>query len=148
VIGPRRTPEHSEQVALELAALEASVPTPDAGVPLALVVASDADVRSYVSDSLRQDPSLDVVATGSVASALDQAARHTPRVLIAAHAERAVLRHLPGVPAVLLSDEVPPAETADARRLATLVVLRGAFRVERLLEVVASLLARTDGDPG
>ncbi|HMA25630.1 MAG TPA: hypothetical protein VKP00_16575 [Gemmatimonadaceae bacterium] len=114
---------------------------------MALVVASDADVRVYVSDSLRELIILDVVAAGSVASALDVAARCALRVLVVAHAERAVLRHLPAVPAVLLSDDVPASEATDARRLAPLVVLRGAFRVQQLIDVVASLLAGSDGPP-
>ena len=52
------------------------------------MVASDGDMRVYVTDSLRQLIALDVVAAGSVASALDVAARCTPRVLVVAHAER------------------------------------------------------------
>ena len=130
-----------------MAALLASAPAVNGSAQIALVVASDADVSAYVSDALRQGISLDVVAMRSVALALDAAARCTPRVLVVAHAERAVLRHLPGLPAVLLSDETPPAEVTHARRLAPLVVLRGAFRIERLLDVVASLLAGGDGTP-
>lgn len=141
-----RTPGHSEQVALELAALElAAAPRPDAEAQLALVVASDFDVSAYVSDSLRQGTSLDVLATRSVASALEAAARRRPLLLVVAHSERAVLRHLPGVPTVLLSDDARSAEATDARRLAPLVVLRGAFRAERLLDIVTSLLAGSNG---
>jgi hypothetical protein len=128
-------------VALELAALEASTPlSPNANAAFVLVVASDADVGAYVSDALRRGIGLDVVAMGSVALALDAAARRRPLVLVVAHTERAVLRHLPGVPAVLLSDEAPTSDATHAR-FAPLVVLRGAFRAERLLDVVASLLA-------
>ena len=135
------THQHSEQVTLEVAALLACSPSSDADVPIALVVASDADIRDYVSGSLRQGLALDVIAMPSVATALEAATRQTPRVLVAAFAERAVLRHLPGVPAVLLSDEVPVSDTRDAPRLAPLVVLRGAFRIERLVDVVSLLLA-------
>jgi hypothetical protein len=143
----RRVPEHSEQVALEVAALLGASPASTTDEPIAFVVAAVADIRDYVCGSLRQSTSLDVLAIGSVALALDAAGRRTPRVLVAAYAERAVLRHLPGVPAVLLSDDVPPADTRDAPRLAPLVVLRGAFRVERLVDVVASLIAGGDGSP-
>ena len=131
--------EHSDQVSLEVALLKSSSPD-EAHVRVTLVVASDNDVRAYVSDSLRQNYPRDVIAVGSVASALDTAARHTPRLLVASYTERAVLRHFPAVPAVLLSDNVPQAETMDTR-LAPLVVLRGAVGVQRLLEVAASLLA-------
>lgn len=127
--------------------LLASASQGDKSGRVALVVASDADVRVYVTDSLLQLIALDVVAAGSVASALDVAAGCTPQVLVVAHAERAVLRHLPAVPAVLLSDDVPASEATDARRLAPLVVLRGAFRVQQLIDVVASLLAGRDGPP-
>jgi len=53
------------------------------------------------------------------------------------------VRHLPAVAAVLLSDDPSAPEAVDASRLAPIVVLRGAFRGARLLEVIASLL----GDP-
>ena len=141
----RPAPGHSEQVELEVAALLASAPPLDASAQIALVVASDADVTVYVSDALRQVIALDVVTVRSVALALEAAARGAPRVLVVAHAERAVLRHFPGVPAVLLSDEVPPSAMTAGRRLAPLLLLRGAFRVERLLDVVASLLAEDNG---
>jgi len=42
--------------------------------------------------------------------------------------------------AVLLSDDASVAEAVDARRLGPIVVLRGAFRGARLLEVVATLI--------
>jgi len=143
----RPTPVRSEQVSLEVALL-AYESLGEAGTPIALVVASDADVRAYVSDALRQRGAVDVVATGSVASALDAAARRTPHVLVVSHAERALLRHLPAVPAVLLSDDAPGSEATDTRRLAPLVVLRGSFRIQRLLDVAASLLAGGDGTLG
>jgi hypothetical protein len=131
----------SEQVSLELAALPTVAPAPGVDAPLVLVVASDADVRAYVSDTLRTGTTLAVVATGTIAGALDVAVRRTPRVLVVSRGEQGVVRHLPGIPAVLLSDEVPAEDPSHPRRLAPLVVLRGAFRVERLLDVVASLLA-------
>ena len=138
----RRTPVHSEQISLEVALL-ASESLGGDGAPVALVVASDADVRAYVSDSLKQQTRLGVVSAGSVSSALEVAARSAPRLLVVAHAERAVLRHLPAVPAVLLSDNASSSEVAEMRRLAPLVVLRGAFRMQRLIDTVTSLL--TDG---
>jgi len=141
----RPPPARSEHVSLEVALLAS---LGDANLRVALVVASDPDVRAYVSDSLRQRATVDVVVAGSVASALDAAAQATPRVLVVAHAERAVLRHLPAVPAVLLSDDTASSDTTDARRLAPLVVLRGAFRMQRLLDVAASLLAGGDGTLG
>lgn len=131
---------HSEQVSLEVALLS-STSSGEARTPVVLVVASDADVRAYVTDSLRQRTNLDVVATGSVASALDAAARGTPLVLVVADAERAVLRHLPAVPAVLLSDEVSAPDVKDPRRLAPLVLLRGSLRIQRLIEATVSLLS-------
>jgi hypothetical protein len=48
---------------------------------------------------------------------------------------------------VLLSDDTRALEGIDASRLAPIVVLRGAFRGARLLEVVATLIgerARAD----
>jgi len=68
-------------------------------------------------------------------------------VIVATHDARAVVRHLPAVAAVLLSDNTSIPEATDARRLAPIVVLRGAFRGARLLEVVAALIgerARAD----
>jgi hypothetical protein len=41
---------------------------------------------------------------------------------------------------VLLSDDTSAPELVDARRLAPIVVLRGAFPGARLLEVVAALI--------
>jgi hypothetical protein len=134
----------SEQVSLEVALL-ASASSAETSLLAVLVVASDADVRAYVTDSLRQQAAFDVVAAGSVPSALDAAARCTPRVLVVAHAERAVLRHLPAVPAVLLSGDTSTHEVDDPRRLAPLVLLRGSFRVQHLLEATASLLGGSDG---
>lgn len=133
------SPAHSDQVSLEVALLKSSMPD-EARAQLILVVASDVDVRAYVSDSLRRLFPLDVIAVGSTASALDNAARSTPRLLVASDLDRAVLRHFPAVPAVLLSDDVPQAETMVSR-LAPLVVLRGAVGIQRLLEVATSLLA-------
>ena len=128
---------HSEQVSLEVALLASASPA-EANPLVVLVVASDADVRAYVTDALRQNV-FDVVATGSVPSALDAAARCTPRMLVVAHPERAVLRHLPAVPAVLLSDDDSTADVKDPRRLAPLVLLRGSFRIQRLLEATNSI---------
>lgn len=51
---------------------------------------------------------------------------------------RAVVRHLPAVAALLLSDDTSAPVVVDASRLAPIVVLRGAFRGVRLLEVVAT----------
>jgi len=139
VVSSLDSPEHSDQVSLEVALLKASTPD-EAQAQVILVVASNVDVRAYVSDSLRQLLRLDVIAVGSIASALDSAARSTPRLLVASDLDRAVLRHFPAVPAVLLSDDVPHAE-AMVSRLAPLVVLRGAVGIQRLLEVATSLLA-------
>jgi hypothetical protein len=138
---PDLPPQRSEQIALELAALPTGAPSLDAEAPLALVVAADADVRTYVRESLHSGTALAVLETGSVAAALEVALHRTPRVLVVSHGERAVVRHLPGVPAVILADETPAADLADARRLAPLIVVRGAFRAERLLEVIGRVLA-------
>jgi hypothetical protein len=133
------SPEHSDQVSLEVELLKSSSRDDTAG-HVTLVVASDADVRAYVSDSLRKLLPPNVIAVGSIASALDEASRCTPRLVVVSHAERAVLRHLPAVPAVLLSDDVPAAESMGSR-LAPLVILRGAFGIQRLFDVATSLLA-------
>ena len=114
---------------------------------MALVVVSDDDERTYVADALHRRGDLVVVVVATVAAALEAAAHQTPRVLVATHDARAVVRHLPAVAAVLLSDDTSIPEAADARRLAPIVVLRGAFRGARLLEVVATLIgerARAD----
>ena len=131
--------EHSDQVSLEVALLSSSM-LDDANAQVIIVVASDVDVRGYVSDSLRQLSSHDIVAVASASSALDTATHSTPRLLVASDTDRAVLRHFPAVPALLLSDNVPQAE-AMGTRLAPLVVLRGAVGAERLVEVATSLLA-------
>jgi hypothetical protein len=139
-------PAPSSLVALEVALLSSA----EHGAPsdaVALVVASDDDERLYVADALRQRTDLVVIVAATVAAALEVAAHRTPRVLIATHDARIVVRHLPAVAAVLLSDDTSAPEVTDASRLAPIVVLRGAFRGARLLEVVATLIgdsARAD----
>ena len=138
VVSADNLPEHSDQVSLEVELLKSS--RDDTARQVALVVASDADVRAYVSDSLRQLLPVHVISVGSIASALEEASRSTPRLVVVSHDERAVLRHLPVVPAVLLSDDIPAAE-AMSTRLAPLVILRGAVAIQRLVDVATSLLA-------
>ncbi len=48
----------------------------------------------------------------------------------------------------LPSADASVSDATDARRLAPLVVLRGAFRIQRLLDVATSLLAGGDGTLG
>ena len=139
------SPAPSPRVALEVALLTSSEEhaIPDARV--ALVVSSDADERTYLSDSLRQRADLAVVVVGTIAAALESAARGTPHLLVVTHNERGVIRHLPAIPAILLTEDASAVRDAEGSRLAPIVVLRGAFRGTRLLEVVASLLG---GEPG
>ena len=140
-------PGPSSLVALEVALLSSAEHGTPAGAPVALVVGSDDDERTYVADALHQRGDLVVAVVATVAAALEAAAQRTPRVLIATHEARAVVRHLPAVAAVLLSDDTRALEAIDASRLAPIVVLRGAFRGTRLLEVVATLIGeqpRTD----
>ena len=139
VVSSPDSPQHSDQVSLEVALLESCAPA-ETSVRITLVVASNTDARAYLSDSLRQIHSMEVIAVSSTASALDSAARWTPRLLVVADQDRAVLRHFPAVPGVLLSEDVPAEEVMDAR-LAPLIVLRGAVGSQRLLEVATSLLA-------
>jgi hypothetical protein len=138
VVSSSDSPQHSDQVSLEVALLKSSAPD-ETSARTTLVVASNVDVLAYLSESLRQIRSIEVVAASSTASALDSGARLTPRLLVVADQDRAVLRHFPAVPAVLLSEDVPPEEVMDAR-LAPLIVLRGAVGAQRLLEVATSLL--------
>lgn len=140
-------PAPSSLVALEVALLSSAEHGTPTGAAVALVVASDDDERTYVADALSQRSDLVVIVVATVAAALEAAAQRTPRVLIATHDARAVVRHLPAVAAVLLSDDTRALEAIDASRLAPIVVLRGAFRGARLLEVVATLIgeqARAD----
>ena len=140
-------PAPSSLVALEVALLSSAEHGAASVVAVALVVASDDDERTYVADALRQRPDLVVVVVATVAAALEAAAHRTPRVIVATHDARGVVRHLPAVAAVLLSDDIATPEASDASRLAPIVVLRGAFRGARLLEVVATLIgerARAD----
>ena len=139
-------PVPSSLVALEVSLLASAQEHEQSSKRTALVVVSDADERSYVSEALRQRRDLEIVSVGTVAAALEAAARHAPLVLVVTHDERAVVRHLPAVPAVVLSEDVTLAQATIGVRLAPNVVLRGAFREERLLEVVASLLR--EGDQG
>jgi hypothetical protein len=133
-------PAPSFLVALEVALLSSAEHTATSGASIALVVASDDDERTYIADALRQRADLVVVVVATVAAALEAAAHRTPRVLVATHDVRGVVRHLPAVVAVLLSDDTSAPEAVDASRLAPIVVLRGAFRGARLLEVVATLI--------
>ena len=127
-------------MALEVALLSSAEHGAPSDASIALIVASDDDERTYVADALRQRADLVVVVVATVAAALEAAAQRTPRVLVATHDVRVVVRHLPAVAAVLLSDDTCALETIDASRLAPIVVLRGAVRGARLLEVVATLI--------
>ena len=143
--GPPPVP--SSLVALEVALLSSDEHRAPSDAAVALVVASDDDERMYVADALRQRVDLVVVIVATVAAALEVAAHRTPRLIVATHDARGVIRHLPAVAAVLLSDDTSAPEAVDASRLAPIVVLRGAFRGARLLEVVATLIgerARAD----
>ena len=133
-------PAPSSLVALEVALLSSAEHAASSDAPVALVVASDDDERAYVADALRQRADFVVVVVATVAAALEAAAHRTPRVLVATHDARGVVRHLPAVAAVLLSDDPAAPEAVDASRLAPIVVLRGAYRGARLLEVVATLI--------
>lgn len=133
-------PAPSSLVALEVALLSSAEHGAPSDAAVALVVASDDDERTYVADALRQRGDLVVVTVATVAAALEAAAYRTPRVIIATHDARGVVRHLPAVAAVLLSDDTTAREAVDPSRLAPIVVLRGAFRGVRLLEVVATLI--------
>ena len=133
-------PPPSSLVAREVARLPSSEEPGHPVKHIALVVAPDADERAYLADSLGQRSDLGVVTVTTTAAALDAAARGTPRLLVATHDERAVIRHLPAVPAVLLSEDATAIRALEGGRLAPIVVLRGAFRGTRLLEVVATLI--------
>lgn len=135
-------PAPSSLVALEVALLSSAEHTAPSDTTVALVVASDDDERMYVADALRQRPDLVVIVVANVAAALEVAAHRTPRVIVATDDARGVVRHLPAVPAVLLSDDTAAPEAVDPSRLAPIVVLRGAFRGARLLEVVATLIGK------
>ena len=137
-------PAPSSLVALEVALLASAERGAVSDAPVALVVAADDDERTYVADALRQRADLVVVVVATVAAALEAAAQRTPRVIVATHDARVVVRHLPAVAAVLLSDDASAPEAVDARRLAPIVVLRGAFRGARLLEVVATLIGERE----
>jgi hypothetical protein len=140
-------PAPSSLVALEVALLSSAAHVTPSDTAVALVVASDDDERTYVADALRRRADLVVVVVATVAAALEVAAHRTLRVIVATHDARVVVRHLPAVAAVLLSDDTSIAEAVDASRLAPIVVLRGAFRGARLLEVVATLIGdRARGD--
>lgn len=133
-------PAPSSLVALEVALLSSAEHRTTSDAAVALVVASDDDERTYVADALRQRGDLVVVVATTVGAALEAAAHRTPRVVVATHDTRGVVRHLPAVAAVLLTDDTSAPEAVDASRLAPIVVLRGAFRGARLLEVVATLI--------
>ena len=135
-------PAPSSLVALEVALLASLKRVAPSDIAVALVVAPDDDERTYIGDALRQRADLVVVVVATVAAALEVAAHRTPRVIVATHDARVVTRHLPAVPAVLLSDDTSAHEAVDASRLAPIVVLRGAFRGARLLEVVATLIGK------
>jgi hypothetical protein len=137
-------PAPSSLVALEVALLASTEHAASSHSPVALVVVSDDDERAYIADALRQRADLVVVVVATVAAALEAAAHRTPRVLVATHDTRGVVRHLPAVAAVLLSEDPSATEAVDASRLAPIVVLRGAYRGARLLEVVATLIGERE----
>jgi len=94
-------PAPSSLVALEVALLSSAEHGAPSDAAVALVVASDDDERTYVADALRQRADFLVVAVATVPAALEAAAHRTPRVLVATHDARGVVRHLPAVAAVL-----------------------------------------------
>jgi len=140
-------PSTSPVVALEVALLASSEEHALPDRLAALVVSADADERTYLADSLRQRAGLAVIVVGTIAAALESAARSTPRLLVVTHEARAVIPHLPAIPTVLLSDDARVLGAAEGSRAAPLIVLRGAFRGTRLLEVVASLLGDNATSP-
>lgn len=139
----------SEHISLEVAVITGEIPRhrpgtsdPGGGVPqrVVLVVVASTDVRAYVSDSLRRRGDLAVYEVGSVASALDVAERRRLALLVVGESEAAVVRHLPAIPAILLADEAPPRDPSGERRPAPLVLVRGVFSPQRLLEAVELVL--------
>ena len=133
-------PAPSSLVALEVALLSSAEHASPADEAVALVVASDDDERAYIADTLGRRGDLRVTVAATVAAALEAAVHRTPRLVVATHDARMIIRHLPAVAAVLLSADTSACEAVDANRLAPIVVLRGAFRGARLLEVVATLI--------
>ena len=135
-------PAPSPLVALEVALLASADRGGLSDAPVALVVVSDDDERTYIADALSQRSDLMVIVVATVGAALEATAHRTPRVIVATHDTRVVVRHLPAVAAVLLSDDTSAPEAVDASRLAPIVVLRGAYRGARLREVVAALIGQ------
>ena len=102
-----------------------------------LVVASDADLRRYVRECLRDVQRVRVIEAASVTEALDLAVHDSPHVLIADWSAARVVSALSGVRAVLIADDL--AEIFDARQ-APVSLLPEPFSAERLAGEVARMI--------
>ena len=102
-----------------------------------LVVASDADLRRYVRECLRDVQRVRVIEAASVTEALDLAVHDSPHVLIADWSAASVVSALSEVRAVLIADDL--AEISDARQ-APVSLLPEPFSAERLAGEVARMI--------
>jgi DNA-binding response OmpR family regulator len=115
----------SARVRLEVAILagDQASPVADPGVAsdghgrlTVLVVATDADVRRYVRECLRECADVRVLEAMSVTMALTVEARTAPHILVVDAPQSEVLVALPGVRAVVIVDDAPcRAQASDAR---------------------------------
>ena len=101
-----------------------------------LIVAAEADFRSYVRECLRDVKELQILEAATTAAAVALAGVYAPRVLIVDEPEREVVARLPAIRAVLIVDDVPhgAASGASPRFLAR------PFTAEGLLAEVRALI--------
>ena len=81
---------------------------------VALVVARDADVRRYVRECLRERPDLRVVEAATTSAAMAASSGQSPDLLVVDETESTIVKALPGVRAIVITDDVPRDE-ADRR---------------------------------
>ena len=136
----------SSRVRLEVALLDADqavpfpapAPAPDE-VPCltALVVAAELDVRRYVRECLRERVDVRVVEAATVAAAVALAADAVPDFLVVDEPERAVVRALSSLRAIVIVDDVRHDAFAPGPRLR---LLARPFTAEGLTAEVDRIL--------
>src|SRR5262245_30926521 len=146
--GPPRPPA-SDRLQLEIALLAAAANEPSddriaASEPsrTVLLAVSDADLREYIRQCLRQRTDLRVVEPQPGDDPLNVGRRQSVALVIAdASPDGAAPLNRP--PLLLIGDE--PPEALPVHEGAGMAFLRQPFNARRLLDVVASLLGQASG---
>src|SRR5262245_14047966 len=148
---PAPSPSSSAKVQLEVDVLAADLAAEQSKTQLqdasthalrVLVVASQPDVRAYISECLRSRTNLLVLEAASVQAAI-ALAQQQPRLLIVDESEIEVIGRLPQIATILIVDDASESYQHGTR--ADLRVLARPFNTRGLLQQVDSLLGNVGG---